>query len=109
MLQKFNLDKKSILLSLIIILTASASFGLGRLSIVEKYKANDEVAIITPKLQNLDMDESLFKFVASKNGTKYYPIGCKSASRIKDENKVYFLTVEEAEGANLTPSSTCAF
>src|SRR5574343_1169224 len=29
------------------------------------------------------------KFVASRNGTKFYPAGCKSAERIKTENKVY--------------------
>lgn len=46
-------------------------------------------------------------FVASKNGTKYYPVNCKSADRIKEENKVYFATAEEAELEDLTPASTC--
>jgi len=46
-------------------------------------------------------------FVASKNGTKYYPVGCKSANRIKDENKIYFATAQEAELEGLTPAATC--
>lgn len=47
------------------------------------------------------------KYVASKNGTKYYLPSCGSANRIKEENKIYFNTKEEAEAAGFTPSSTC--
>lgn len=104
-----NIDKKSLILISIIILTATGSFGLGRLSIVEKYRADNDVSIIVPDLKDLEIDESLFKFVASKNGTKYYPIGCKSASRIKQENKVYFESEDEAELAGLEKTSTCSF
>lgn len=39
------------------------------------------------------------QYVASKNGTKYHPIDSGTANRIKDENKVYFQTKEEAEKA----------
>lgn len=100
-------DKKSIILILIILLTATASFGLGRLSIVEEYKDKQAAQIIVPKLADLKVDTSKFKYVASKSGTKYYPIGCKSALRIKEENRVYFVDVSEAESAGLTPTSTC--
>lgn len=47
------------------------------------------------------------KYVASKNGTKYYLPACGSAARIKEENKIYFMTKEEAEAAGYSPSSTC--
>jgi Tfp pilus assembly protein PilW len=47
------------------------------------------------------------KYVASKNGTKYYPVHCKSANRINEENKVYFSTPKEAELEGLTAASTC--
>lgn len=103
-----KLDKKSIFLILIIVLVASASFGLGRLSIIEKYRAQDEVSIIVPKLKDLSIDESKFQFVASKTGTKYYPMGCKSAERIKEENRVYFETEEEAKAAGLEATATCS-
>lgn len=102
-------NKKSILMVLIIILSSTASFGLGKMSVIEKYRSLDEVSIITPDLGPLNVDESLFKFVASKNGTKYYPVNCKSASRIKDENKIYFMSGEEAEDAGLEKTSTCSF
>lgn len=46
-------------------------------------------------------------YVASKNGTKYYLPTCASANRIKDENKIWFLSKEEAAAAGYAPSSTC--
>ncbi len=46
-------------------------------------------------------------YVASKNGTKYHLPWCTGAKRIKDENKVWFKTKEDAEKAGLTPASNC--
>jgi hypothetical protein len=102
-----HLDKKSIALVAIIVLACGASFGLGRLSVAEQARADDNVEIIVPKLNTLNVDESRFKFMGSKNGTKYYPIGCKSANRIKDENKVYFNSVEEATDGGYSPAAGC--
>lgn len=102
----FNI--KIILIILIIVLSNLGSFGLGRLSTSSNYQ-NDEVEIIVPELSNLEIDESKFSFVASKNGTKYYPINCKSASRIKEGNKVYFTDEQEAKDSGLERSSTCQF
>lgn len=45
--------------------------------------------------------------VASKNGTKYYSLTCSGAKRIKEENKVFFASEEDAKRAGLSPSSTC--
>lgn len=47
-------------------------------------------------------------FVASKNGSRYYPVDCKSSSRIKPENKIYFNTANDAERAGLTLASGCS-
>jgi hypothetical protein len=47
------------------------------------------------------------KYVASKTGTKYYLPTCGTAKRIKDENKVWFATKEDAEKAGYEPGSTC--
>jgi hypothetical protein len=102
-----NIDKKSLVLVVIIILTSTASFGLGRLSIIEQVRAKDGVEIIIPKLGDLKVDESKFEYLASKSGTKYYPIGCKSANRIKPENRVYFNSVDEAEEEGLTLAAGC--
>ena len=47
------------------------------------------------------------KYVASKNGTKYYLATCSGAKRIKDENKIWFASVEDAKASGRTPASNC--
>lgn len=47
------------------------------------------------------------QYVASKNGTKYYLPSCSGAKRIKEENKVYFSSKEEAEAQGLEPAKNC--
>ncbi len=59
-------------------------------------------ASITSSSQN-----SLGNFVASKNGSKYYPIGCKSASRIKPENQIFFANSTEATSRGYVLSDQC--
>jgi hypothetical protein len=46
-------------------------------------------------------------FVASKTGTKYYPAGCSGINRIKEENRVYFNTEQEAINKGYERTSTC--
>lgn len=46
-------------------------------------------------------------FVASKSGEKYYPIDCGSVSRIKEENKIFFTTEQEAQAKGYERSTTC--
>lgn len=46
-------------------------------------------------------------YVASKNGTRYYLPWCGGVSRIKEENRVWFQTKEEAEARGLTPAKNC--
>ncbi len=45
--------------------------------------------------------------VASKSGSKYFLPWCGSVSRIKDTNKVWFASVEEAEAAGYQPAGNC--
>jgi hypothetical protein len=47
-------------------------------------------------------------FVASRTGSKYYLATCSGAKRIKEENKVWFGSREEAERAGYTKASGCA-
>lgn len=47
------------------------------------------------------------KFVASKTGTKYYPLDCGGVNRIKEENKIYFTTEQEAINKGYERTSTC--
>jgi len=47
------------------------------------------------------------KYVASKNGTKYYLPSCSAANRIKESNRVWFASKEEAEASGRTPATNC--
>ncbi len=47
------------------------------------------------------------KYVASKSGTKYYLPSCSGVKRIKEENKVWFASVEDAQAAGLSPAANC--
>jgi hypothetical protein len=46
-------------------------------------------------------------YVASKSGTKYYLPTCSGVGRIKEENKVWYATKADAEAAGLTPAANC--
>ncbi len=46
-------------------------------------------------------------YVASKSGAKYHLPWCSGAQRIKEENKVWFATKEEAESAGYEPAANC--
>jgi hypothetical protein len=46
-------------------------------------------------------------YLASKSGSKYYLPTCGTAKRIKDVNRVWFATKEEAEAAGYEPAANC--
>jgi hypothetical protein len=46
-------------------------------------------------------------YVASKSGEKYHLPWCSGAKSIKEENKIWFKTKEEAEAAGYTPAANC--
>ena len=119
---------KDILVVLIVILVGLGSFELGRLS---KDNSSSGIKIEYPDqnssqpgsaisaveylniLQNDKMsitgnlNPSSKAFFASNKGTKYYSIGCSAGKSIKQENRVYFMTKEEAERAGYELSSSC--
>jgi len=104
---------------IIIFLLAITSFFLGRLSAQTAPKAEFEIyypaenAVFedvskTPPVQTQSQAEnSRGEIVASKNGTRYYLSGCSGGNRIKEENKIYFTSVAEAEGAGYTKAKNC--
>lgn len=58
-----------------------------------------------PKEMNLQKKTGMF--VASKNSTIYHKPDCKYVKRIKEENKVWFKSAEEAEKAGYKPDKNC--
>ena len=109
--ERFSFLRK-FFLSLVIILVALASFGLGRLSGTEKREP------IQIRYENLDSQlttdnpqpttskiENSASVTASSKGSKYYPAGCKST--ISSKNKISFQTAAAAEAAGYTLAATC--
>ena len=119
---------KDILIVLIVILVGIASFELGRLS---KENASNGLKIedsgqeanviasgvnssnrtnsrTNPNLGvDLNTNSSGKSFFASKKGKKYYSVDCSAGKTIKETNKIYFSTREEAESAGYELSSAC--
>jgi len=115
--KKIKPYETDLIISLTIILVAFLSFGLGRLSKIEENKApitieNTEANVLssqnmgkTPQLGG--SAAKLGAIVASKNGTKYHFPWCSGALRIKDENKIWFTSEDEAKSAGYGPASNC--
>ena len=116
---------KNILIVIIVILVGLSSFELGRLS---KENSSSGVKIEYPNQTNnqgasVILSENALQantgvssiisnsnsktFFASNRGEKYYSIGCSGGKTIKQENRVYFATKEDAERAGYTLSSSC--
>ena len=110
---------KDVLTILIVILVGLGSFGLGRLSksstsggIKIEYPKNQLVteeasAISAINPQKARISKNSKSFFASSRGSKYYSIGCAAGNNIKQENRIYFATASEAEGAGYELSSSC--
>lgn len=48
-----------------------------------------------------------FPFVASSRGKYYYPVDCNLADTLKEENKIYFKTSQEAENRGYIYNTRC--
>ena len=111
-----------VLLSTLIITVALASYGLGRYSVWEGNSASSvttstplEPAVVlvppaaapTSTAATPAVGAAAGAYVASKSGTKYHLPWCGSAKQIKEENKIWFATKEEAEKAGYTPAANC--
>lgn len=106
-----NTYEKDLVIVIVIVMVALISFGLGRLSKIEERKTpivieNQQQTTKQPTTVNQNQLSGA-GFVASKNGTKYHYPWCSGAQSIKEENKIWFSTTEEARQAGYTPASNC--
>jgi len=107
---------------IMIILVGTASYDLGKISSFEKNKTPISILKTKEYMNSLVLNDTSntktenqpiqtqqtdVKVVASKSGTKYYYPWCAGVSRIKEENKIWFNSIEEAKSAGLTPASNC--
>ena len=111
---------KDIVIVFIVILVGLGSFELGRLS-KENNKEGLKIEYTDPNMtqtaniistvsndeNGASINNTGKNFFASSRGSKYYSLGCSAGKTIKQENRVYFTTGEEAEVAGYTLSSSC--
>jgi len=103
---------EDIIIVLIIILVALASFGLGRLSKIEENREPIRIENTTTVLNSQENTLQVKQpqsglLVASKSGKKYHYPWCSGAKRISEKNKIYFNSAEEAEKAGYEPAANC--
>lgn len=108
--------KDYIITGLILALGFLIGLGFGRLQnsnnsasiIIDK---NVKAGLAMPSIQTDGTENSNIliepNYVASINGTTYYPIRCKAADKIKEENKIWFKTIKEAETQGYKPAQNC--
>ena len=93
-----------------VLLISLISFGAGRMT-VPLGTIPEPIIIETSNTQPLITDTAkkieLGNLVASVNGTRYYIPSCSGVNRIKEENKIWFQSVEEAENLGYTPARNC--
>jgi len=100
---------------ILIILVGFLSFGLGRLSKDAESRVPVQIlqgvelkaSVSNNSMNGMQIESQNGTFVASKNGTKYHFPWCSGAQRIKEENKVWFSSKEEAERSGYTPAANC--
>ena len=123
---------KDIIIIFIVISVGFGAFELGRLSktgnssgIKIEYNGQTETASVISALKTsnllaapttasksapsgtMSQPTGSKNFFASIRGTKYYPTGCTAGNTLKQENRIYFETREEAEKAGYVLSSSC--
>jgi hypothetical protein len=93
----------------ILVLSSSASFGLGFLAGQGSGSGGAAPSSAEPSLTSLPeaAPDAAGQVVASKNGTKYYLPECAGADRIAPANKVWFASPAAALAAGYAPAVNC--
>lgn len=91
---------------LIILLAASGSFFLGRISALEATKAPVAVRLAPEATEPRGMHIGGL-IVASKTGEVYHYPWCPGAGQMKRENQVWFTDEAAAKKAGYAPSKNC--
>lgn len=115
---------KDVLLVAAILLTATGSFGLGYLAGQDSASVEGHDIWIEKRAQKslpaaaieaVEAPEEVPAepiaagggYVASKSGKAYHLPWCPGAARIKEENKIWFASKEEAEAKGYAPAKNC--
>jgi len=107
---------QDVILVVILVLLAVCAFGLGRLS---KGSTTQAAVALCNTTDTSDMRAAYpvaaqdapatpqGKVVASKGGSVYHLPWCSGATRIKEENKVWFASEARAQAAGYRPAANC--
>lgn len=120
--EKFGRDA---FLILVMFFTGLIGFGLGYLAALNAQKTpvvmrnsvisiyepiKEKVSVLGQKMpENGDFTVQTGEkaYVASKSGAKYHYPWCSGAQSIKEENKIWFSSIEEARAAGYEPAGNC--
>lgn len=99
-----------------VILISLISFGAGRLTtpavvspepiVIEQNTVNQEQSYAKKESGDTPLLNAGL-YVASVSGSKYHLPECSGAKRIKEENKIWFSSKEEAGKMGYTPAANC--
>ncbi len=123
-LARYWTHEADILLILIIVLVGSLGFGLGRLSKLEDGRQPITIELpvsptpgpagvaavgepTTAPTSPLPSGPAQGQLVGSKNSTRYHLPWCSGAKAIREENKIWFASADEAKAAGYTPAANC--
>lgn len=113
------LDDDAIFHGLLVLLVGVTAFGLGRSSVVPEsmeqpasitlsQSMTQQGGTTTPVSEDMGDGTAVEgAYVGSKNSDKYHLPWCSGAQRIKEENKVWFASIEAAEQAGYIPAGNC--
>ena len=120
---KIAQSQEDVFVALLITLIGFGGFGLGRLSVLKETRepisiVQNENNFATPAALGTAHTPGITRdgfsgakeagsVVGSINGTKYHLPECPGATQIKEENKIWFPSAEDAQKAGYTPASNC--
>jgi len=106
--------KKNLWLFSLGFLSITLSFSLGIIigaNIISRPPLIIEKELITSieehTIEKTITEPKEFPFVASSRGKYYYPVDCSLANGLKEENRIYFRTQQEAENNGYIYNTRC--
>ena len=106
--------KKNLWLFSLGFLSITLSFSLGIIigaNIISRPPITIEKQLITkieePIIEKTIIEAKEFPFVASSRGKYYYPVDCSLSNSLKEENRIYFKTQQEAEDRGYIYNTRC--
>ncbi|OGZ97886.1 MAG: hypothetical protein A3J10_01140 [Candidatus Sungbacteria bacterium RIFCSPLOWO2_02_FULL_54_10] len=116
--------KNDLFIAAVIFLVGLGSFGLGRLSAIMPSKP--PIKVTSPQITDIAAQDASSaavgagglaakaaatsaagRYLGSVSGTAYHLPWCPGAQRIKEQNKIWFQTKEEAEKKGYKPAGNC--